>query len=95
MLGQVGVMIPFPLLSCQLRTGNLGYSLHRLTTIGQRKIGKMLPGLMSLFWKVRSVFGANNMKAWIHPASYQQFSLVVVVYQCGRHFHILGPSSTS
>ncbi len=32
----------------QLRTGNGGYSSYRITKIGQSKIGKTLPGLMSL-----------------------------------------------
>ena len=35
-------------LFCQLRTLNWGYDSHRLTRIGQQKIGKMLPGLMTL-----------------------------------------------
>ncbi len=34
--------------SCQLRTGNWGYSGHGLTKIRQYEIGKTLPGLMSL-----------------------------------------------
>lgn len=34
--------------SCQLRTGNWGYNLHRLTKIVREMIGKALPGLMSL-----------------------------------------------
>jgi len=28
---------------------------------------------------VGSQFGVNNMKAWIHPALYRRFRLVVVV----------------
>ena len=41
-------------------------------------------GLMSLDFScdiqmVGSEFGINNMKAWSHPALYQQFRLVVVV----------------
>ena len=45
---------------------------------------KKLPGLMSLDFccdirMVGSEFGVNNMKAWIHPALYQRFRLVVVV----------------
>ncbi len=53
--------------SCQLRTGHRGYNSHRLTKIGQQKIGKMLPGLMSLDFcfdikMVVSVFGVKNWK---------------------------------
>lgn len=33
--------------SCQLRTGARGYNSHRHPTIGQQKIGKTFPGLMS------------------------------------------------
>ncbi len=69
--------------SCQLRTGNGGYNSHRLTKIGQ-KIGKTLPGLMSLDFccniqMVGSEFAVKNMKAWIQPALSQRFRLVVVV----------------
>ncbi|KAG8550500.1 hypothetical protein GDO81_024898 [Engystomops pustulosus] len=35
---------------------------------------------------VGSEFGVNNMKAWIHPALYQRFRLVVVVSWCGEYF---------
>ncbi len=69
---------------CQIRTGHGGYNSHRLTKIGQLKIVKTLPGLMSLdFWcniqMVGSEFGVKNMKAWIHPALSQRFRLVLVV----------------
>ncbi len=51
--------------------------------IGQYKIGKMLPGLMSLDFccniqMVASEFGVKSMKAWIYPALYQRFRLVLV-----------------
>ncbi len=70
--------------SCQLWTGHRGYNSHRLTEIGQEKIGKTLPGLMSLDFccniqMLESEFGVKNMKAWIHPALSQRFRLVVVV----------------
>ncbi len=70
--------------SCQLRTAHGGYNLHRLTKIGQRKIVKTLPGLMSLDFccdvqMVESEFGVKNMKAWIHPVLSQRFRLLVVV----------------
>jgi len=47
-------------------------------TQAQQKIGKTLPGLMSLDFccdirMVGSEFGVNNMTAWIHPALYQYF----------------------
>ncbi len=53
------------------------------TKIGQQKIEKTLPGLMSLNFccdiqMVGSEFGIKNMKAWIHPALSQRFRLVVV-----------------
>ncbi len=56
----------------------------RLTKFGQQKIGKTLPGLMSLDFccniqRVGSDFRVKNMKAWIHPALFQWFRLVVVV----------------
>ncbi len=70
--------------SCQLRTGNGAYNSHRLTKIGQWKIGKTLLGLMSLDFccnirMVGSEFGIKNMKAWIHLALSQRFRLLVVV----------------
>ena len=51
----------------------------------------MLPGLMSLDFcsDIRtggSELGVNNMKAWIHPALYQQFRLEVVVKGVGDMF---------
>ncbi len=54
------------------------------TKIGQQKIEKTLPGLMSLNFcsdiqMVGSEFGIKNMKAWIHPALSQRFRLLVVV----------------
>ncbi len=54
-------------LSCQLRTGNGDYNSHKFTKIGQQKIGKTLPGLMSLDFccdiqMVVSVFGIKNWK---------------------------------
>lgn len=44
----------------------------------------MLADLMNLnifcnIWLVGSEFGVNDMKAWIHPALYQQFGMVVMV----------------
>lgn len=33
---------------CQLKTGIWGYSLHGLTTIGQKKSGKLLPGVITV-----------------------------------------------
>ncbi len=70
--------------SCQLRTGNGAYNSHRLTKIGQWKIGKTLLGLMSLDFccnirMVGSEFGIKNMKAWIHLVLSQRFRLLVVV----------------
>ncbi len=67
-----------------VRTGNGGYNSQRLTKIGQKKIGKTLPDLMSLDFccdiqMVVSEFGVKNMKAWIHLALSQRFRLVVVV----------------
>lgn len=52
-------------LVCQLRTGK--YSSHRLTTIGEQKIEKTFPGLMSLdycynIWMAGSKFCAYTMK---------------------------------
>lgn len=39
-----------------------------------------LPGLMSLeIQVVISEFGINNMNAWIYPALYQQFRLLLMV----------------
>ncbi len=49
----------------------------RLTKIGQWKIGKILPGLMSLDFCC-DIQMVGNMKAWIHPALSQRFRLVVV-----------------
>lgn len=45
--------------------------LHRFIKTGQEKTGKTFPGLMSLTFcysiqMVRSDFGVNTMKAWIH-----------------------------
>ncbi len=59
--------------SCQSRTGNIVYNLHRLTKIGQIEDWKNMPGLMSLDFCCNiqmggSEFGIKNMKAWIHPA---------------------------
>ncbi len=81
--------------SCQLRTGNGGYNWHRLTKIGQKKIGKKLPGLMSLdfCWDIQMIgseFGVKNMKTWIHPALSQWFRLCDrtahfrVAFYCGQ-----------
>ncbi len=71
-----------PLLSAKNRKRRLQFD--RLTKIGQWKIEKTLPGLMSIDFccyiqMVRSEFGVKNMKAWIHPALSQRFRLVVVV----------------
>ncbi len=49
----------------------------------QYKIGKTLPGLVSLDFccdiqMVGSEFGVKNKKAWIHPALSKRFRLVVV-----------------
>jgi len=50
--------------------------LHGLTKIGQWKIGKTLPGLMSMNFccdiqMVVSEFGANNMKASVFYCTLQ------------------------
>ncbi len=63
----------------------------RYTKIGQKKIGKTLPGLMSLDFcckiqMVGSEFGIKKMKAWIHPALSQQFRLLVVSEWCEGYF---------
>jgi len=67
-----------PLLSANNRKLRLQFTqAHQNWTI---KDWKTLPGLMSLdIQMVGSEFGVNNMKAWIHPALYQRFRLVVVV----------------
>ncbi len=54
--------------SCQLRTGNGGYNSHRLTNIGQQKIGKTLPGLMSLDFccDIQMVGSEFGVKTWKH-----------------------------
>ncbi len=67
--------------SCQIRTGHGGYNSHRFTKIGQQKMVKTLPGLMSLDFccniqMLGSVFGVKNMKAWIHHVLSQRFRLV-------------------
>lgn len=77
--------------SCELRTGNWGYNWYGLPLTGQQKIGKMLPGLLSLNFCsdtqiVGSEFGVNNMKTWIHPVLYQRFRLVVVCDGIGDLF---------
>ncbi len=64
--------------------------MHTFTKIGQEKIRKRLPGLMDLdfccnIWIVGSEFDVNNMKAWIHPAWYQWFRLVLVGYFSSWH----------
>ncbi len=69
--------------SWQLRTENRDYNSHRNTKIEQWKIVKTLPGLMSLDFccdiqMIGSEFGVKDMKAWIHPALFQRFMLVVV-----------------
>lgn len=56
--------------SCHLRTGKFGYNSHILTKIGQKMIGKTLPGYISVSaatfrW---SEFGVNSTEAWIRPA---------------------------
>ncbi len=71
-----------PLMSTKNKK-NVGYNSHRLTKIGQKKIGKTLPGLTSLDYccdiqMVGSEFGVKNIKAWIHSALSQWFRLVVV-----------------
>ncbi len=48
----------------------------------QTGLSKRLPGLMGLNFcldiqMVGSEFGVNNIKAWIHPAQYQRFRLLV------------------
>ncbi len=71
-----------PLLSAKNRKRRLQFTqAHK---IGQQKIGKTLPGLMSLDFccaiqMLGSEFGVKNMKAWIHPALSQWFRLVMVV----------------
>ncbi len=67
-----------PLLSAKNRKRSLQF------TQAQQKIGKTLPGLMSLYFccdiqMVGSEFGVKNMKPWFHPALSQWFRLVVVV----------------
>ncbi len=71
-----------PLLSAKNRTRRIQFTqAHQNWTI---KIGKTLPGLMSLDFccdiqMVGSEFDVKNIKAWIHPALSQRFRLVVVV----------------
>ncbi len=82
---------PHRVRSWQIRTGHGGYNSHRLTKIGQYKIGKTLPDLMSLDFCcdiqiVGSEFGVKNMKAWIHPALSQQIRLAVVCNGVGDIF---------
>ncbi|MDF4280576.1 hypothetical protein P3371_24365 [Vibrio parahaemolyticus] len=65
-----------PLLSANNRKLRLQFTqAHQNWTIED---WKTLPGLMSLDFcchiqMVESEFGVNNMKAWIHPALYQQW----------------------
>lgn len=77
--------------SCQLRRkGKWGYNLHGLSKIAPLKIVKRCHVQMSFdFCCILSVvdweFKVSDMKAWIYPALYQQFILLVVVQQCGAH----------
>ena len=71
-----------PLLSAKNRKLRLQFTqAHQHWTIED---GETFPGLTSLDFSCYiqmsgSEFGVNNMKAWIHPALYQRFRLVVVV----------------
>lgn len=77
----------------QSRIGNWCCHLRRLSKIRQQKIGKRLPGWISL--NVSCDFQANGVRLWcnsmkasIHPVFYQQFRLVVSVCVCVSLAHL-------
>lgn len=64
--------------SFQLRTENWGYSLHRLIKSGLENTSVLTSQVLLLCSDCRVKTFVNKLKAWIPPALYQQFRLLVV-----------------
>ncbi len=84
--------------SCQLRTGNRGYNSHRITKIGQYKIGNTLPGLMSLDFLLR--YSDGRVRIWRKEHESMDPSCLVSMVQAAGggvmvwgifSWHTLGP----
>lgn len=69
--------------SCQLRKGNSGFKSHRLPNIYRTEDWK---NVCCDIQTAGSEFDVNTMKAWIRPALYQWFSLLVVLQWCEEIF---------
>lgn len=75
--------------SYQLRTGNQGYSFHRLSKIGQYKIGKLLP-------RFQLLHKYGRFRIWHKHESMDPYRLVSTVWGGGvmdiflEHFGPLG-----
>ncbi len=86
--------------SCQLRTGNWGNNSHRLIKTGQYKIGKTLPGLMSLDFCCHSTFRCR-VRIWCKEHESMDPSCLVSTVQAAGgggvmvwgifSWHTLGP----